>query len=505
MTEATDGGGRLQGRLIGLGVCGSIAAYKSVELLRGLTAEGADVVVMLTPSATRFVGPLTFRALSPPPRRDRRPRPPPRPADRPIVIADTADAIVVAPATARWLGAMAGGHRGRRGARGLPRDDGAGRGRARDGRRHVDAPGDAHQRRAPAARVRLPGRRARGGAARVGQSGIGRLAELGDIVEAVVAAVGDAPIRQPGAAARPPVVDRLGALDLEGRRIVVTAGGTARADRPGPVHRQSQQRQDGARDRRRRVGRGARVTLVAGRLEVPIPPASTRDPPNRRPRCATRSSMAVLHSAAPTPSSWPPPSPTSARPRGNDQAHPRRGLTLELEPTEDILAEVGARAPRSSDPRPVIVGFAAETGSLERAPDKLRRKGADLLVANDVAEAGSGFGTDTNRVSILGAGRLARRPPAAHEARGRGPAAGPGRAAVGRTRGAGADWADQHGEPPMSAQTESTRRLSVVDIAKLYADGVRIATITAYDFPTARARRRGRHPADPRRRLARRR
>jgi phosphopantothenoylcysteine decarboxylase / phosphopantothenate---cysteine ligase len=54
-------------------------------------------------------------------------------------------------------------------------------------------------------------------------------------------------------------------------------------------------------------------------------------------------------------------------------------------------------------PRPIIVGFAAETGSLERAPDKLRRKGADLLVANDVAEAGSGFGTDTNRVSILGA------------------------------------------------------------------------------------------------------
>jgi phosphopantothenoylcysteine decarboxylase/phosphopantothenate--cysteine ligase len=78
------------------------------------------------------------------------------------------------------------------------------------------------------------------------------------------------------------------------------------------------------------------------------------------------------------------------------------GMTLELEPTEDILAEVGARA-RVTDPRPVIVGFAAETGSLDRAPDKLRRKGADLLVANDVAEPGSGFGTDTNRVSILAA------------------------------------------------------------------------------------------------------
>ncbi len=56
--------GRLEGRLIGLGVCGSIAAYKAVELLRRLTAEGADVVVMLTPAAARFVGPLTFAALS---------------------------------------------------------------------------------------------------------------------------------------------------------------------------------------------------------------------------------------------------------------------------------------------------------------------------------------------------------------------------------------------------------------------------------------------------------
>jgi phosphopantothenoylcysteine decarboxylase/phosphopantothenate--cysteine ligase len=75
------------------------------------------------------------------------------------------------------------------------------------------------------------------------------------------------------------------------------------------------------------------------------------------------------------------------------------GLTLELEPTEDILAEAAAVA-AGLRPRPVLVGFAAETGSLERAPDKLRRKGVDLLVGNDVAEPGSGFGSDTNRVTI---------------------------------------------------------------------------------------------------------
>ena len=82
------------------------------------------------------------------------------------------------------------------------------------------------------------------------------------------------------------------------------------------------------------------------------------------------------------------------------------GLTLELVPTPDILAGVAATARVQAErpgagPRPVLVGFAAETGSLERAPEKLRRKGVDLLVGNDVSEAGSGFGTDTNRVSIL--------------------------------------------------------------------------------------------------------
>ncbi|HLO36471.1 MAG TPA: phosphopantothenoylcysteine decarboxylase, partial [Candidatus Deferrimicrobium sp.] len=72
--------------------------------------------------------------------------------------------------------------------------------------------------------------------------------------------------------------------------------------------------------------------------------------------------------------------------------------------TEDILAGVAAAIPPRGDAsRPILVGFAAETGSLDRAADKLRRKGVDLLVANDVAEEGSGFGTDTNHVWVLGA------------------------------------------------------------------------------------------------------
>ena len=101
--------GRLAGRLIGLGVTGSIAAYKAVELLRLLQAEGADVAVMLSPSATRFVGPLSFAALSRHPvetdllelTEDGR--------IGHIVVGDSADAIVVAPATAHFLAAMAAG------------------------------------------------------------------------------------------------------------------------------------------------------------------------------------------------------------------------------------------------------------------------------------------------------------------------------------------------------------------------------------------------------------
>ena len=112
--------------------------------------------------------------------------------------------------------------------------------------------------------------------------------------------------------------------------------------------------------------------------------------------------------------SWRRRSPTSGRPPAADTKLARGdALTLQLESTPDLLAEIGRIAHGlDSDgaptreplrPRPVLVGFAAETGSLERADEKLRRKGLDLLVANDVAEAGSGFGTDTNRVSILAA------------------------------------------------------------------------------------------------------
>lgn len=397
--------GRLDGRLIGLGVCGSIAAYKAVELLRLLRAEGADVVVMLTPSAATFVGPLTFGALSRhavetdvlgllPDQRIGH-----------IVVADSADAIVVAPATARWLGAMANG---------IANDVVTATCLATSAP-VVFAPamdGDMWTHRATRDNVaRLErdfGYRMvppEVGSLASGQEGVGRLAELPLIVDAIVAAVADRPVRAPSPAARPPLVAPVREPDLEGRHVVVSAGGTAEPIDPVRFIGNRSTGKMGVAIAEAAIARGARVTIVAGRVEVPLPAAArvVHAESTARMRDAVVSATIedrddpadVLVMAAAV---------ADFRPsRAADTKLTRGGsLTLELEPTEDILAEVGRRAGERS-PRPVIVGFAAETGSLERAPEKLRRKGADLLVANDVSEAGSGFGTDTNQVVILGA------------------------------------------------------------------------------------------------------
>jgi phosphopantothenoylcysteine decarboxylase/phosphopantothenate--cysteine ligase len=235
-----------------------------------------------------------------------------------------------------------------------------------------------------------------------GQSGVGRLAELGDIVDAVVAAIGTTPVRAPDPAERPPVVAEVRDPDLEGRHVVVSAGGTAEAIDPVRFIGNRSSGKMGVAIAEAALARGARVTIVAGRVEVPLPAAAhvVEAESTAQMRDAVVDAVidhpadALVMAAAVA----------DFRPRRSADTKLTRGdgLQLDLEPTEDILAEVGSRA-AAMDPKPVIVGFAAETGSLGRAPDKLRRKGADLLVANDVAEPGSGFGTETNRVVILGA------------------------------------------------------------------------------------------------------
>jgi phosphopantothenoylcysteine decarboxylase/phosphopantothenate--cysteine ligase len=408
---------RLEGRLIGLGVTGSIAAYKAVELLRLLTAEGADVVVLLSPTATRFVGPLTFAALSHHPVESELLDLLPDGRIGHIVVGDSADAIVVAPATAHWLGAMANG---------LAADVVTAACLATRAPVVVAPAMDGDMWTHPATQANVARLRDEFGYSIVppasgslasGQSGIGRLANLAAIVDAVVDAVAGRPIREPRPEGRPPLIaDRPREADLTGRHVVVTAGGTREAIDPVRfIGNRSSGRMGvalaiAARDR------GAVVTLLAAAVEVPLPDGT------RIVRVETTAELrgalleALFAPGAPAPDAlvmaaavadFAPaaPSPTKVR-RG-------AALTLELVSTPDLLAEVG-RIVRGIDapdgavrreivPAPVLVGFAAETGSLDRAPEKLRAKGVDLLVANDVAEPGSGFGSETNRVSILDA------------------------------------------------------------------------------------------------------
>ncbi len=418
-------GGRLAGRFVALGITGSIAAFKAVDLLRLLRDEGAEVQVLMTPSATRFVAPLTLAALSR------------RHVDADVLdllpdgrighvlTADASDAVLVAPATAHWLGAM---------AHGLAADVVTATCLATSAPVVVAPAMDGDMYAHPATRTNVAILRDRFGYAIVepesgplasGQVGPGRLADLGAIVDAVVATIGTRPIRRPDEADRPPRLrdaDVAGiardADDLAGRHVVVTAGGTAEPIDPVRyIGNRSTGRMgiavaEAARDR------GAHVTLVAAMVAVPLPEGVeiVRAETAGAMRSALRGLLELPDGRAGFDALVMAAAVADFRPSAPvDRKLPRTdaGLTLELVANPDILAEVGRLARGVDDagaatrrplaPRPVLVGFAAETGSLERAAGKLVRKGVDLLVANDVAEEGSGFGTTTNRVTILAA------------------------------------------------------------------------------------------------------
>jgi phosphopantothenoylcysteine decarboxylase/phosphopantothenate--cysteine ligase len=197
--------------------------------------------------------------------------------------------------------------------------------------------------------------------------------------------------------------------------VVVTAGGTVEPIDPVRFIGNRSTGKMGVAIAEAALDRGASVTLIAGSVSTPLPERArvVRVDSTAQMRGALltatvaddgRAGFDALVMAAAV---------ADFRPSRPAETKLTRGdrLTLDLEPTPDLLAEVGriargidsAGSPsrRPLEPRPYLVGFAAETGSLDRAEDKLRRKGVDLLVANDVSEPGSGFGTDTNRVTLL--------------------------------------------------------------------------------------------------------
>ena len=399
---------RLAGRVVVLGITGSIAAYQSPEIVRALRAEGADVQALLTPAATRFVSPLTLRTLTghavdadlldllPDGRIGH------------IVAADSADAILIAPATAQWIGAMASGLAGDVvTAACLATTAPVVVAPAMDGEMWTHAATQTN-----ATRLRDDFGYAlvapESGSLASGATGVGRLAETAAIVDAVVAAIGDAPIREPDESRRPPAVP---AGDLSGRRIVITAGGTEEPiDAVRILANRSSGRQgialaEAARDR------GADVTLIAARVSVPLPEGVT---------IVRAMSVDALDAALRT-ALLPAPDGLAATPAdalvataavsdfrvaGGPSAEKLRRdgeITLRLTPTADLLAGVahvlGPRATRQT----LLVGFSAEASATPRAREKLQQKDLDLIVANDVTAQGIGFESAENAAEIIGA------------------------------------------------------------------------------------------------------
>ena len=402
----TESAGRLRNRRLALGVTGSIAAYKAVELLRMFQNEGADVRVLMTTSAVEFIGPLTLETLSRHPidsdvlslRGDGR--------IGHIAAAHDVEAIVVAPATAHWLGTMANGMPGDTiTAACLATSVPVVVAPAMDGGMYAHPATQAN-----VARLREFGYRIvdpEPGVLASGMIGQGRLADLARIVDATVEALngvsGAAPaVARPSDVAAPAPARS----DLAGRHVVVTAGGTAEPIDPVRFVGNRSTGRMGIAVAAEALDRGAAVTLILANVSVD-PPAGAHVA-----RAETAAQMQAALQAL-----TPPEGPhfdilvmaaavADFRPKAPSGKKVSRssGLTLEMDPTPDLLAETadrvraGIRASKAS--RPILVGFAAETGSFDRVSDKLRGKGVDLLVANDVESPGSGFGTDTNKVTI---------------------------------------------------------------------------------------------------------
>jgi len=371
---------------IALGVTGGVAAYKAAELVRRLQQEKLDVQVVMTRAAQEFIAPLTFAAITG--QRvitdmfragDAGPANVESAIEH-IAVAQRIDLLLVAPATADILGKFAHGI-------------------AEDFLTTLYLATKAPVVVAPAMNVNMWGHaatrnnvsalRASGvhvvepdeGYLACGMTGAGRLAATETIAKKVCEVLG---LRR----------------DLEGQTVLVSAGPTCEDIDPVRFLTNRSSGKMGYALAEAAHRRGARVILVSGPTDRKIPegvdwvPVRSAEEMRRAVIDRAReSNIAVLAAAV-----------ADYRPAAMEKKKIKRGeasFTLELEPTPDILAELG-RERAQSNGRRVLVGFAAETESVaENARQKLARKGADIIVANDVTQEGAGFDTDTNIVTLF--------------------------------------------------------------------------------------------------------
>jgi phosphopantothenoylcysteine decarboxylase/phosphopantothenate--cysteine ligase len=360
-----------------LGVSGGIAAYKTPDLVRRLRENGADVRLILTPNAARFVSPLALAAVSNHGVILDQWGDPEKGGVDHIDLARWAELLLIAPATANILAKLAVGIA----------DDALSTYAVAHRTAIMVAPAMnwsmlAH----PTVVQNLDTLRARGvevidaesGPLAEGEEGPGRLADVLAIAERV----------KRHAAVR----------DMEGRRVLVTAGPTREPIDPVRYlsNRSSGKMGYALAEAARR--RGAEVTLVSGPTALAAPNGVTMT----RINTAEEMRQAVMQEAArqhivikaAAVADFAPVEPAAQKIKkqpGQDS------MTLDLRRNPDILAEL-----TSMNPRPFVVAFAAETDSVERnAREKLSSKNADLLVANDVSDPSIGFDSDSNEVLII--------------------------------------------------------------------------------------------------------
>jgi phosphopantothenoylcysteine decarboxylase/phosphopantothenate--cysteine ligase len=373
----------LAGRRILLCVCGGIAAYKSVELVRRLREVGAEVQVAMTENAQRFIGAASLQAVSGVPVRGSLWDEAAEAAMGHIELARWANLVLVAPATADVLARL---------AHGLADDLVSTLCLATTAPIAVAPSMNNRMWLHPATQANVATLRARGvevigpesGAQACGEIGPGRFSEPPTIVDALAASLATGP-------------------DLTGCRILISAGPTYEDLDPVRFIGNRSSGKMGFAIAASAARRGAQVVLVAGPVSLPTPSGVRRI----NVRSAAEMHDAVLgalpadvYIGAAAVADYTPQDVAPEKIKKSISPDGNQTLVVELVRTRDVLADVAAHAQR---PR-VVVGFAAETHDVEHyARDKLVRKRLDMIAANQVGCAGSGFESDDNALTVIDA------------------------------------------------------------------------------------------------------
>ncbi len=363
----------LTNKTIVLGVTGSIAAYKAVDLASKLTQAGAEVMVIMTESAMEFVTPLTFRNLTNHPVTTSMWELASEFSVQHVALAEAADVVVIAPATANIIARM---------AHGIADDALTCTVLATKAPVIISPAMNVNMYENQVTQENLSRLRARGftiiepeyGRLASGIMGMGRFPETEKIMSIIKQVVG-----------------RSG--DLAGKSIVVSAGGTQEPLDPVRFIGNRSSGKMGYAVAEAARDRGARVTLISAPTSLPDPAGievikvGTATEMKKAVDKAVAQTDALIMAAAVADFQ-----PVSAAKQKIKKKN--GGLTIELTRTPDILGEVKGNF--------IKVGFAAESEDLvKNATEKVKKKNLDFIVANDITDADSGFGTDTNKVTII--------------------------------------------------------------------------------------------------------